>query len=253
MAASKTHGCSLPDSSSPYALPTLAAALAAAAALAPALALAAPLALALARPAVVALPATPPPSQVLYVLLLVLISTAVMQIRFLNLAMEHFGNTETVHQPPRHAPCPPCAPLAHSMHTARTHLTHLTPRLTHSIPPLHAPTPTRPHAQVPVYYVIFTVAVITISNILYKDFQYEDRRNVACFAVGCLLTFLGVKLLTSRRPRAATKVSAHLTPTPALTLSTNHARALSRTLSRALTRALSRALTSTPIPTPPSR
>ena len=32
----------------------------------------------------------------LYVLLIVLVSTAVMQIRYLNLAMEHFGNTETV-------------------------------------------------------------------------------------------------------------------------------------------------------------
>lgn len=88
---------------------------------------------------------------VLYVLLIVLVSTAVMQIRYLNLAMEHFGNTETV----------------------------------------------------PVYYVMFTVCTIAISNILYKDFRYEDRRNVACFAAGCMLTFLGVKLLTSRRPRGS--------------------------------------------------
>jgi len=86
---------------------------------------------------------------VLYVLLFVLAGTAVLQIRYLNLAMEHFGNTETV----------------------------------------------------PVYYVMFTACTIAISNILYKDFRYEDRRNVACFAGGCILTFLGVKLLTSRRPR----------------------------------------------------
>ena len=33
---------------------------------------------------------------VLYVLLFVLVATAVLQIRYLNLAMEHFGNTETV-------------------------------------------------------------------------------------------------------------------------------------------------------------
>ena len=28
----------------------------------------------------------------------------------------------------------------------------------------------------PVYYVMFTVCTIAISNILYKDFRYEDRR-----------------------------------------------------------------------------
>jgi len=27
-----------------------------------------------------------------------------------------------------------------------------------------------------VYYVMFTVCTIAISNILYKDFRYEDRR-----------------------------------------------------------------------------
>ena len=35
-------------------------------------------------------------SPTLYVLLFVLVATAVLQIRYLNLAMEHFGNTETV-------------------------------------------------------------------------------------------------------------------------------------------------------------
>ena len=46
---------------------------------------------------------------------------------------------------------------------------------------------------------MFTVCTIVLSNILYKDFRYEDRRNVACFCGGCILTFVGVKLLTSRR------------------------------------------------------
>jgi len=81
----------------------------------------------------------------LYLLLLVLISTAVLQIRYLNRAMENFGNTETV----------------------------------------------------PVYYVLFTICTIVGSSMLYKDFQSEDREHVLTFALGCLLTFAGVKLLTS--------------------------------------------------------
>lgn len=73
-----------------------------------------------------------------------------LQIRYLNMAMERFGNTETV----------------------------------------------------PVYYVLFTLTTIVGSNILYRDFEKADRVTVALFALGCALTFSGVKLLTSRRSRA---------------------------------------------------
>lgn len=88
---------------------------------------------------------------VLYPLVLVLASTAVLQIRFLNEAMERFGNTETV----------------------------------------------------PTYYVLFTLSTIVGSNILYRDFENEGLHTVIAFGCGCLLTFLGVKLLTSKRGRNA--------------------------------------------------
>ena len=87
---------------------------------------------------------------VMYLLVLVLTSTAVLQIRYLNMAMERFGNTETV----------------------------------------------------PVYYVLFTLSTIVGSNVLYRDFENEDRATVALFAGGCVMTFGGVWLLTSRRQRA---------------------------------------------------
>ncbi len=86
-------------------------------------------------------------STVFYLLLLVLAVTAVLQIRYLNIAMENFGNTETV----------------------------------------------------PVFYVMFTISTIFGSNMLYKDFEGDRPATVALFCVGCLLTFGGVKLLTTRR------------------------------------------------------
>ena len=90
-------------------------------------------------------------SPVLYLLLVLLAATAILQIRYLNTAMEHFGNTETV----------------------------------------------------PTFYVLFTLCTIVGSNVLYKDFDHEDRWSVAFFFAGCLLTFGGVKLLTSKRKRKA--------------------------------------------------
>mmetsp|Transcript_32288 Transcript_32288/g.53371 ORF Transcript_32288/g.53371 Transcript_32288/m.53371 type:complete len:400 (+) Transcript_32288:88-1287(+) len=92
---------------------------------------------------------------VLYCLLLVLVSTAILQIRYLNLAMQHFGNTETV----------------------------------------------------PVYYVIFSICTIFGSNILYKDFESCDLQHTLAFGGGCLLTFCGVQLLTSKRPRGGGSMS----------------------------------------------
>ena len=93
---------------------------------------------------------------VLYPLVLVLAVTAVLQIRFLNEAMERFGNQETV----------------------------------------------------PVYYVLFTLCTIVGSNILYRDFENEDAQTILSFALGCVLTFGGVKLLTSRRQRPASRRSS---------------------------------------------
>ena len=127
----------------------------------------------------------------LYALLFVLVATAVLQIRYLNLAMEHFGNTETVPvcepRPAGGAACLRCAE-ARSLR--------------------HAGPDARARAR-GADYVMFTVCTIVISNILYKDFRYEDRSNVACFSGGCVLTFVGVKLLTSRRG-GAPLARAHL-------------------------------------------
>jgi len=118
--------------------------------------------------------------------------------------VEHFGNTETVpanpnpnpnpnphpnphlHRYPHRvdaahahapemmlAPCTPSRPVP--LHT----LAHPSRPLTHPRHTLDTPlqyTRRTPPTQVPVYYVMFTVCTIAISNILYKDFRYEDRR-----------------------------------------------------------------------------
>lgn len=60
---------------------------------------------------------------IMYALCLVLGSTAILQVGYLNKAMERFGNTETV----------------------------------------------------PVYYVLFTLTTISGSNVLFRDFEQEDR------------------------------------------------------------------------------
>jgi hypothetical protein len=88
---------------------------------------------------------------VLYPLMFVLAATAILQIRYLNEAMEHFGNTETV----------------------------------------------------PTYYVLFTLTTIVGSNVLYRDFENAGRAMIILFSCGCVLTFSGVKLLTSRRSKSS--------------------------------------------------
>ncbi|KAG8460510.1 hypothetical protein KFE25_013160 [Diacronema lutheri] len=84
-----------------------------------------------------------------YALAAVLGVTAVLQVKFLNLAMQHFGNTETV----------------------------------------------------PVFYVLFTLATICASSVLYRDFENESARQILAFVAGCCVTFAGVKLITSNRQR----------------------------------------------------
>jgi hypothetical protein len=84
--------------------------------------------------------------------------------------MKHFGNTETLPRCRGSPLAPTHAPL-HTLTHPHTPSNTLTPLDTHPCTPL-AP----PSEQVPVYYVMFTVCTIAISNILYKDFRYEDRR-----------------------------------------------------------------------------
>jgi drug/metabolite transporter (DMT)-like permease len=76
-----------------------------------------------------------------YILAAVLGLTAVLQVRFLNVAMQLFGNQETV----------------------------------------------------PLFYVLFTLCTITASSVLYRDFDDETAAQVFGFALGCLVTFAGMR------------------------------------------------------------
>ncbi|KAH7360867.1 magnesium transporter NIPA-domain-containing protein [Rhexocercosporidium sp. MPI-PUGE-AT-0058] len=86
---------------------------------------------------------------VTYALLAVLISTAVMQVKYVNKALQRFDSTQVI----------------------------------------------------PVQFVMFTLSVIIGSAILYRDFEKATTENVSKFVGGCLLTFFGVFLITSGRPR----------------------------------------------------
>ena len=82
-----------------------------------------------------------------YLLLFILIGTAIFQIRYVNRALQRFDSTQVI----------------------------------------------------PTQFVLFTISVIIGSAILYRDFEAATVERVAKFAGGCLLTFLGVYLITSGR------------------------------------------------------
>lgn len=86
---------------------------------------------------------------VTYALLAVLIGTAVMQVKYVNKALQRFDSTQVI----------------------------------------------------PVQFVMFTLSVIIGSAILYRDFEKAEVGKVGKFIGGCLLTFFGVFLITSGRPR----------------------------------------------------
>ncbi|KAK8022172.1 hypothetical protein PG993_012939 [Apiospora rasikravindrae] len=86
---------------------------------------------------------------VTYGLLVVLLSTAVMQVRYVNKALQRFDSTQVI----------------------------------------------------PIQFVLFTLSVIIGSAILYRDFERTTLRQGAKFIGGCFLTFFGVFLITSGRPR----------------------------------------------------
>ncbi|KAM7201035.1 Magnesium transporter NIPA domain containing protein [Naviculisporaceae sp. PSN 640] len=90
---------------------------------------------------------------VTYVLLFVLLSTAVMQVRYVNKALQRFDSTQVI----------------------------------------------------PIQFVLFTLSVITGSAVLYRDFERTTKEQAVKFVWGCLLTFFGVFLITSGRPRQDTE------------------------------------------------
>ena len=85
-----------------------------------------------------------------YLLLFVLVVTALMQIRYVNRALQRFDSTQVI----------------------------------------------------PVQFVLFTISVIVGSAILYRDFKSATGDRIGKFIGGCLLTFLGVYLITSGRTQA---------------------------------------------------
>ncbi|CAG8088514.1 unnamed protein product [Penicillium nalgiovense] len=85
-----------------------------------------------------------------YLLVFVLVSSALMQIRYINRALQRFDSTQVI----------------------------------------------------PTQFVLFTLAVIIGSAVLYRDFESITPQRAAKFVGGCLLTFLGVYFITSGRVRA---------------------------------------------------
>ncbi|KAI0145880.1 DUF803-domain-containing protein [Hypoxylon sp. NC0597] len=86
---------------------------------------------------------------VTYGLVIVLLVTAVMQVRYVNKALQRFDSTQVI----------------------------------------------------PIQFVLFTLSVIIGSAVLYRDFERTTAEQATKFVGGCLLTFFGVFLITSGRPR----------------------------------------------------
>ncbi len=84
-----------------------------------------------------------------YLLVFILVFTAVMQIRYVNRALQRFDSTQVI----------------------------------------------------PIQFVLFTISVIVGSAILYRDFKSATGDRIAKFIGGCVMTFLGVYLITSGRGR----------------------------------------------------
>lgn len=84
-----------------------------------------------------------------YVLVVVLVGTAISQVKYVNKALQRFDSTQVI----------------------------------------------------PVQFVLFTLSVIIGSAVLYRDFQKATPDKMIKFVGGCLLTFFGVWLITSGRPR----------------------------------------------------
>lgn len=88
---------------------------------------------------------------VTYLLVFVLVSTAFLQIRYLNRALQRFDSTQVI----------------------------------------------------PTQFVLFTLSVIIGSAILYRDFESATAERFIKFIGGCVLTFLGVYLITSGREKGS--------------------------------------------------
>lgn len=84
-----------------------------------------------------------------YLLILVLVVTAILQIKYLNRALQRFDSTEVI----------------------------------------------------PTQFVLFTISAIIGSAVLYHDFDGMSLEQLSRFMAGCAIEFLGVYLITSKRPK----------------------------------------------------
>ncbi|EPS42648.1 hypothetical protein H072_3451 [Dactylellina haptotyla CBS 200.50] len=84
---------------------------------------------------------------VFYLLVFILVSTAVLQIKYLSRSLQRFDSTQVI----------------------------------------------------PTQFVLFNIFTVTGSAILYRDFQKADASRLIKFLIGCLLNFLGVYLISSKR------------------------------------------------------
>lgn len=84
---------------------------------------------------------------VTYLLVFILVVSALLQIRYVNRALQRFSSTQVI----------------------------------------------------PTQFVLFTISVIIGSAVLYRDFESATAERVGKFVGGCILTFLGVYLITSAR------------------------------------------------------
>ena len=84
-----------------------------------------------------------------YGLVIILVGTALMQVHYLNKALQRFDSTQVI----------------------------------------------------PIQFVLFTLSVIIGSAVLYRDFERTTLEQAIKFVGGCLLTFFGVFLISSGRPR----------------------------------------------------
>ena len=87
---------------------------------------------------------------VTYLLVFILVASALLQIRYVNRALQRFSSTQVI----------------------------------------------------PTQFVLFTISVIIGSAVLYRDFESATAERVGKFVGGCILTFLGVYLITSARGQA---------------------------------------------------
>uniref|UniRef100_A0A060TDB3 ARAD1B23276p n=1 Tax=Blastobotrys adeninivorans TaxID=409370 RepID=A0A060TDB3_BLAAD len=61
---------------------------------------------------------------------------------------------------------------------------------------------------VPTHFVMFTISVITGSAVVFHDFEEKSPGQLASFFVGCILTFIGVWLITWRGPDSSPSPSS---------------------------------------------